>query len=311
MTASSQHALLDQDTLANVLAQTRDAVMSRIRDANQLTEKEILAVGAALNSIVQEARAHVADSSQALERITSASVTGLMQRQTELVATYIGVLSQQISEQAATTAQAIEQLNRILEVGEIIARVSTEARMLALNANIEASRLGAAGAAIRVIGQEMKRFSESVNRANTTVQDIAAELLETLPRIAQLAETMTDGSRSFSSNVNHHLQGLSKTSAEMKEVVAEMHQMGDVRLSRVLKASQDALSHLQFQDTLAQSLLGCEGKLNEATHVLSQLLQGPGTSDGSSEVALQLPSLPPVQPAETEPDIEAGEVMLF
>jgi hypothetical protein len=73
-------ALPPGTALIEALEQHRENVLVKIRDANGMTEREVLAVGVALRQIVDEARSYVAHSQQTLEHFASANVADLLQR---------------------------------------------------------------------------------------------------------------------------------------------------------------------------------------------------------------------------------------
>jgi methyl-accepting chemotaxis protein len=290
--------------LIESLERHREAIIQRIRDANGMTEREVLAVGDSLKRIVDEARAYVADSRHTLEKFASTNVSEMFERHGSVMSTFVETMQTQVSAQGEAAQQATEHTNRIVELGRTIERVTMESKILALNANIQARRLGVQGESFQVIAQEMKHFSESVNDANKTVQALAEGLLDVLPRILGLATDMHKTSERFSIDINQRVAEVAETNSAMKTQVAESMAAGETRLQQILKLSYEALSHLQFQDTVAQSLLNCQGQMKKSIEEVEQWLNtgDAGIADAKAAAKGETPE------AST---IESGDVMLF
>jgi methyl-accepting chemotaxis protein len=290
--------------LVESLERHRDAIIQRIREANGMTEREVLAVGDSLKRIVDEARAYVADSRNTLEEFASTNVSDMLERHGSVMASFVDTMKTQVSAQGEAAQQATEHTNRIVELGRTIERVTMESKILALNANIQARRLGVQGESFQVIAQEMKHFSESVNDANKTVQALAEGLLDVLPRILSLAADMRKTSESFSIDINQRVAEVAETNSAMKVQVAESMAAGETRLQQILKLSYEALSHLQYQDTVAQSLIGCQGQMKHAIQEVEQWLNS--GDEGLAEAMTTTESA-----TEDSTTIESGDVMLF
>jgi methyl-accepting chemotaxis protein len=306
MASSSNNTDFQRGTvLIESLERHRDAIIQRIRETNGITEREVLAVGDSLKRIVDEARAYVSDSRNTLEEFASTNVSDMLERHGAVMSSFVETIKTQVSAQGAAAQQATEHTNRIVELGRTIERVTMESKILALNANIQARRLGVQGESFQVIAQEMKHFSESVNDANKTVQALAEGLLDVLPRILMLAANMRKTSESFSVDINQRVVEVAQTNSAMKTQVAESMAAGETRLQQILKLSYEALSHLQFQDTVAQSLLGCQGQMNRSLQEVEQWLK---SGDEGFTKATEIET----EKSREEPSlIESGDVMLF
>jgi methyl-accepting chemotaxis protein len=267
-----------------------------------MTEREVLAAGESLRQIVDEARTFVASSQKALEDVASASVTEMLERHRTLMTGFIEAMQVQVAVQSQAAQQATDQINRIVELGRNIQHVTMESRMLALNANIQARRLGDAGKAFQVIGQEMKQFSEGVSEANNGVQALAENLLDVLPRIQDQAAKARELAKQFSIEINARVAEVSLASAQMKERIAESMAAGEARLQQILKLSYEALSHLQFQDPVAQALLACDREVGECLERTTRWMSGQAPNcDPYIDSAVE----------KLESPLESGEVIML
>jgi methyl-accepting chemotaxis protein len=288
--------------LNEALRKYRDGIASRIREANGMTEREVLAAGEALRLIVEEARNFVQGSQHTLEDIASSSVSGMLDRHRSLMNDFVAAMQSQVEVQNQAAQQATDQINRIVDLGRSIQYVTTESRMLALNANIQARRLGNAGRAFQVIGQEMKQFSETVNDANKGVQALAESLLDALPRIQDQAAKARELSEQFSKDINARMLEVALANTHMKERIAESMAAGETRLQQILKLSYDALSHLQFQDPVAQSLNACERDVGECMNRAVRWANGEYPKEEIQE---------PEPAVSAEDSLESGDIVMF
>jgi hypothetical protein len=155
----------------------------------------------------------------------------------------------------------------------------------------------------------MKHFSESVNDANKTVQELAKGLLTVLPRISVIASDMRKTTERFTSDMHNRVAEVSDANAATKERVAASMAAGEARLQQILTLSYEALSHLQFQDTIAQSLLGCQTPLKHLLQEVEQWISGASVVPTYDSGVLPIQA--PQPESDAEPLLESGDVMLF
>jgi methyl-accepting chemotaxis protein len=287
--------------LTEALQRCREGIGAKLREASGMTEREVLAAGEALKLIVDEARAFALGSQQTLQEIATASITDMLERHRTLMTDFVEAMQAQVVIQSQAAQQATAQINRIVDLGRNIQHVTMESRMLALNANIQARRLGDAGRAFQVIGQEMKLFSESVSEANKGVQSLAEGLLDVLPRIENQAARARELSEQFSSDISRRVAEVAEANTQMKQIVADSMATAENRLQQILKLSYDALSHLQFQDPVAQTLLFCDREMGECLKRAGSWANG---DDAADEKAANEGDV-------DDPALESGEVMML
>src|SRR5512147_643166 len=101
--------------LIESLQQHRANILSKITTANGMTEREVLAVGASLKLIVDEARAYVADSRKTLEEFASASLADMLDRHSAFMTQFVEAMQQRVTAQGDAAKQATDQINRIVD----------------------------------------------------------------------------------------------------------------------------------------------------------------------------------------------------
>lgn len=293
----------DERPIADALAEVRARVVERLRKVNETTSRETLAAGRALEALVQTGRDHIDRMREMLERKlagSGAEITGAVHAQGVKARTALDSLTAAISRHRGEVQHAAGQAGQIAFAAEAIARLTGEARSLALNARIEAARAGDQARGFAVIADQMKRLSEAIAAANTTVNLLSKTLGSSLPALeaqsAQLGSslsTLADELRDGMGGVDTQVQALR---TDVNTALAD----SDRAIQQMLSSSHAALSHLQFQDVCAQQLLGIDRWLH-SVHVDAV---GPDES---------VP--PPVHAmlgsSDDEPAVPAGDVQLF
>jgi len=247
----------------------RSRVGARVLQLNQLTGDEVAAVASLLNEVVERARSYVIDSQRALAKIDghgSEGVGRLIGTQATLLREQVREMSGRAAAQDERARQAAAAAKSIADLAQTIERLASEARLLAVNARIESSRLGAHSAGFEVLASEMQRLSDEVAGANERVSELAARLGTDLPWIAQHARDLRGAMETFAVSAADRLEETERGVDALRTELAGVSSAGSVAMADILTASRGALSHLQFQDVVAQELRLLDVKLRE-THV--------------------------------------------
>ncbi len=308
---SSGRGLRLEDVVDQVFEQVEGMVLDRIREVNKLTESEVLSVGDALQRIVREARAHVDATRSTLSEIaddrSDESVTGLVSRQASRSEHFLGQVEALIAQQSNHAEHAVTLTRRIAELGERVSSIAFQSRLLSLNASVEAARLNGQGAAFGVISVEMKRLSDAVEEANQGVADLANELTEALPNIAKVGSELLHCSKGFRHELETGLREIQDVTSALKSTIGSSLSDGDRRIDRVIYESNSALSHLQFQDVCAQSLLIIDKDLDNTRSCIKNIVASVGAA------AVRLPDHVNcmVERADSNRDKASGEVVVL
>jgi methyl-accepting chemotaxis protein len=215
----------------------RRRVESRVEAMRTLTEREILACGQVLSAIVETARGIIADNDGAL----AAAIT----RSEESTTSFIGDMQRDIEAQEAAVTQVLGLADAMQEAVSAIDSLSQYSDLLSINARIEAARLGDAGAGFAVIAEQTRQLSGTIRGAAERVGTAIGAVRHGLPPVRERASAMQERARAFSEAVAQQMKHGSRDAASAA---------GAHRLEAVMRLSNEALSHLQFQDPLVQEL---------------------------------------------------------
>ena len=85
-----------------------------------------------------------------------------------------------------------DKINEINEIGAFIVSISESLKMLALNASIEAARVGAAGSGFAVVAKEMGVMSAKTQEGIGTINDILDNIIESSDQVAGCIQSCVD-----------------------------------------------------------------------------------------------------------------------
>ena len=312
--ATSDAVTLDSAKLrkmSHALSDFREKLVKRVRTVNETTSNEVKEAAHFLNAVVMSARAYVQDSQRALSRLQGEgndSLGQLLSKQAEFLRKHATDMSSRAAMQDERARQAAAAAKSIADLAASIERLAGEARLLAVNARIESSRLGAQSAGFEVLASEMQRLSDEVASTNERVGELAGRLGHDLPWIAQHARDFRRAMEDFTTTSTMQLDETERGVMELRTQVARASKAGSSAIEDILRDSQAALSHLQFQDVVAQDLRQLDGQARDAqVQALQSLEAGPA-------VVAEVPEAEYTTMGGTEhssPMNPSGEVMLF
>jgi hypothetical protein len=274
-----------RDAVTHALDQLRRWTLSRVQRVNAFTATETLAAGDALSSIVTESRAYVDAVRASLASVAGTGgdgdAIGQIEAQRVAVDRYLTDAAQSVARQDRIAREAVAELAAARKLGGMLASISSDARLLAINARIEAAHIRQAihgatnGAAFEVIAAEMSNFARAVHTTNEEIVGIVEHLAQTVQEVADGAAVMRRDSEHFSADYTRRAEHVS----ELRGTVTDALSQGDVRMAKVIQFSHEALSHLQFQDACAQQLLQIDADIEGVQSVVERALRGELTSE--------------------------------
>lgn len=220
------------------IARGRRLVAERVEGLRTLTEREILACGEVLSTIVEDVKDLIGE--------TERTMAAARARSKETTSRFIGEVQQDMRAQEAAVDEVLRLNDGIEEAIRAIDGLSQFSNILAINARVEAARLGDSGRGFAVIADNMRELSKTIHDTARKVSTAIGAVRNGLPPVRERALSMQQRTQSFIDAVAEQVGSASLQSASGAG--------GGTRLDAVMQLTNKALSHLQIQDPLAQQL---------------------------------------------------------
>jgi methyl-accepting chemotaxis protein len=270
-----------QPRLLRELDGAREAVRSRIRALQALTEREVLGCGRVLSDIVERVR-------DIIGRMEGSAAASLARSGAE-TSRFIGDMQADIQAQQQAVARVLALAEGMKEAVASIKGLSHYSNLLSINARVEAARIGADGAGFAVIADHTRELSRTIRETSERVATAIEAVREGLPVVNAHATSMQARTQSF-------IDALAASNAAAKGGAT-----GEAsgRLQEVVELTNRALSHLQFHDPLAQGLSALESDVSVAHERMKRVAAGELLEDA------------PLAQSAANPAQAAGKVILF
>lgn len=290
------------------MASLRAFLRERIREVDRMAQREVMAAAQDVNTIYTSATTQIADLKSRLATVSDGDPRETSaEGQLLAVERYVNDLEQRITSLEAIANQSAGCTAQIEQAAQQIQKLTTDAHMLSINARIEAARsTDGASKGFAVIAVEMKELSRAITTTSETVKNLARSLGSLLPQLDGGMMGLREHSQDFSHSLAVDIRELASKSAEHKRSVEAAVDASDVTLGAIVKASQSALSHLQFQDVISQALMRMDAVAQEAEAAMCKDL------DAEDRIpAIEAAMHVEIGGDKTVENEKAGEVMLF
>jgi len=243
------------ESIARSFVEGEAKIARRVLNAISVSEQAVLNVGDSVGDIVHHAREHVDASARLAVRFGRDSEIGqAIAQQSDDMGAFVDRVTVRLREQRERAGELHDQLGRIMSAGERIRTIARETKIVTVNAQIEAARLGSVGKPFVVIAEQLAALADDIGVANRLVGQLARTMKDVMPRLAENTDVLLTDSERFRERFTASLRELEQTQSELHNDVFAAVQEGEKRSERILRGSQNALSQLQFQDPMAQSL---------------------------------------------------------
>jgi methyl-accepting chemotaxis protein len=242
------------------IAEGRARVAGRVDELKSLSERETLACGNVLSSIVDNVRGLISE--------TDRTVAQAKARSDAATSRFIEGMQQDAGSQAAAVAEVLRLADGVEEAIRSINGLTQYSNLLAINARIEAARIGEQGRGFAVIAQHMRDLSITIRESADKVSAAIGAVRQGLPPVGARATSMQERTRTFVDEVAAQVKSASLQTERSADKAAHG------RLDAVIELSNQALSHLQFQDPLVQNLSSINRDIAQVEGRVRRVLRG-------------------------------------
>jgi len=174
-----------------------------------------------------------------------------------LVRTELDTHGRELAQNLARTRDLNQEVRELRRIVELITDIAGQTRLLAINAAIQATHAGAAGAAFAVVAAEVKTLSARTTGAAREIADKIGRLSERMTGEMALAEAGSGVVEASDRQLRGILEEVEALEARYAEAGGQLQGvLGTLRGSNAEVVAQltGALGQLQFQDVLRQRL---------------------------------------------------------
>lgn len=135
-----------------------------------------------------------------------------------------------------------------------VARIASQTRLLALNASIEAARVGEAGRGFHVVADEVRALAELSGRTGRRIEEMIDKVGVAVARALATAEESATAEANLEHDANDKVQAVLD---DLLEFVGGVQRSSDELGEATVRIKDDiaqSLVHFQFQDRIGQML---------------------------------------------------------
>lgn len=229
-----------------------------------LWANQIDAAKSLTNSSIDDLSAKFSGLSSSIRSVTNSEQThsnehliGLLNQSQQQLATVIKLLKNSIDEKKSLL-QAISLLSNntkeLLDMADIVTRIAKETGMVAVNAAIEAARVGDRGRGFAVVADAVKRLSSDAGRTGLHISETVNRVSGAIKNVSQVskefelkdAQTLVEAEQIVGKVIDEFGQAANKVVDSSQQMLNESQ--------HVAEEIDQVLFSLQFQDRVSQML---------------------------------------------------------
>jgi len=263
------------EQLRSIVTQTEEAATAILTSLEALNAAQVRSAGC------------ITDTRERIVGFAEQSDTAL-HTLAQSLGTYLDGRLRETRAERSTVDAAAEQMRGLDTLIVSLEKVGASTRMLALNANIEASRAGIHGAGFKVIARELQDLAQASQAAMTEARSQVSNVQRTIAQVLT-ADHGAEGTHSEQQRLEAlmtELDGIARTTTQvllgmvrtdLAEIASQTSAVGDQVLS--------VFGQVQFQDVVRQQIEA----VDESNAMLHQCLDGlrQGLIGAESEVSIR------------------------
>ncbi|GGL07472.1 methyl-accepting chemotaxis protein [Mangrovihabitans endophyticus] len=189
----------------------------------------------------------------------------------------LGEVVESLEQSLAKRRQAVQEMRDLLgrneelhAMTEEVSRIAAQTHLLALNAGIEAARVGEAGRAFNVVASEIRQLAESSGSTSERIGQKASEVGDAISAVCTAAEQDAEAEIAAVADANGKVsQVLDELRALVDRITGSSAELGGAA-EGIKSQIEESLVQFQFQDRLSQTLEHLRDSIDRTSQELSQ-----------------------------------------
>ncbi len=147
-------------------------------------------------------------------------------------------------------------IKKIEEVGDFIIGISSQLKLLALNASIEAARAGQSGKGFAVVADEMSEMSNKTKEGMDTINDIVREIIASSKQVNEsirACETTYSKSTETFEQVNSSFRAINEQSNDIHDMMTDVSQKFVVMTNNTTETKNKATQLFETSQAISEN----------------------------------------------------------
>lgn len=235
------------------LGQTMTVLERQISEVNEDIETSIVGISQGFQGMAKQAQAAIATAGTTAGGKPENKIHEMQEVVTSLIQ-HMGESCDSLSGASRRLTDVEKRLDVVESVLRDIEKIASQSRLVALNGEIEAKRLGDAGKAFAVVAAETKQLSQHATETSRSIRELLSELTSVVTSTTSdlIERSKTDAQRLSSSKQEAEalLEYIESDHYRMTASLVETE-----KISRELQCNiATAVMSLQFQDRVSQRI---------------------------------------------------------
>lgn len=303
MAALAEHSVSPAALLHDSLAQT----LVELTDHSQ---QEVLEIGNRIGHMVELAEGYAVTIDALNQNLQLDSLAALSSEQQERLGAILDRIQAGIQEQLRVISGLLDTATNITTTLTTLRRGIQSARLLSVYVRIEGATLNTGRVEVNSLAGKLAALCERMERASDGVSTLLGVLLESLPTLEQRLQNGLKSCDEQRHAVMLHATAITKGAGLLSGELEERFTTCRANVQQTINASHQALSSLQFQDPMIQSLQRLDPLAAEARCASGEPDATPVEFAAGFDSAAAFRSSG-TEPAESASDVDAGELILF
>jgi methyl-accepting chemotaxis protein len=278
----------------NVSQQYSDAALSmrnQIHTVTQQTEHAATTIANSFQAIINKATVQARQAMELLEGTQGAMTEGVPQSLKDFIRVSderLTKMADEVVRVADLSVRMVRELDGVQKRAQAIDgflldvdKLADQTSLLALNADIEAARVGEQGRGFSVVAQEIRRLSKRSHEFSDSIRQhlegVRTGLNKTYGDMRSLSAADVDHAVGIKSEVLQLTQSLEGKNLEVADTVSSINAIS----KEIAQDVQNVVISLQFHDITSQKLNSMLEPMDELRRMLFQLMQETLTFDKS------------------------------
>ena len=278
----------------SVSQQYSDAALSmrkQIHTVTQQTEHAATTIANSFQAIINKATVQARQAMELLEGTQGATMDGTPQSLKDFIRVSderLTKMADEVVRVADLSVSMVRELDTVQKRAQAIDgflldvdKLADQTSLLALNADIEAARVGEQGRGFSVVAQEVRRLSKRSHDFSDSIRShlegVRSGLNKTYGDMRSLSAADVDHAAGIKGEVLQLTRSLEGKNREVADTVSSINAIS----KEIACDVQNVVISLQFHDITSQKLNGMLDPMDELRHMLFQLMQETLTFDKS------------------------------